>query len=121
MPHSTTDGSTGPDGTSSKNHEYITVSAGVVGSALVSRLSQRHLGRLVLLIEAGKQSKDNPLVPQCLVAPRLRGSELDWKSESTPQKHLGGRKAYEATGKALGGGSVLSRVYSVSVTVQRPR
>ena len=107
MPHSTTDGSTSLDGISSKSYEYITVSAVVVGSALASRLSQRHPGRSVSLIEEGKESKDHPLVPQSLVAPRLRGSELDWKSKSTRQKHLGGRKAYEAAGKALGGGSVI--------------
>ena len=107
MPHSTTDSSTSPKRTSNKSYEYITISAGIVGSALVSRLSQHHPGRSVLLIEAGKGFKDNPLVPQSVVAPRLRGSELDWRSESTLQKHLAGRKAYEAAGKALGVGSVI--------------
>ena len=108
MPHSTTDGSMSPDGTSSNSYDYIIIGAGIAGSALASRLSQRHPQRSVLLIEAGKDSKDNPLVPQPLVAPMLRGSELDWKYESTPQKHLGGRRVYEAAGKALGGGSVIN-------------
>ena len=38
----------------------------------------------------------------------LRGGELDWKYESTPQEHLDGRRIYEAAGKALGGGSVIN-------------
>ncbi len=65
-------------------------------------------GRSVLLLEAGKESKDNPLVPQPLLAPMLRVSEIDWKYESTPQRHLGGRKVYEAAGQVLGGGSVIN-------------
>ena len=95
-----------PDGTSSNSYDYIIVGTGIAGSALASRLSQRRPRRPVLLINAGEESKDKPLVPQPLVALMLRGSELDWEYESTPQKHLGGRKVYEAAVKALGGGSV---------------
>lgn len=108
MPHSTANGSLSPDGTCSNSYDYIIVGAGIAGSALASRLSQRHPHRSVLLIEAGKVAKDNPLVPQPLVAPLLRGGELDWKYESTPQEHLGGRRVFEAAGKALGGGSVIN-------------
>ena len=105
MPHSTANGSLSPNGTCN-GYDYIVVGAGIAGSALASRLRERHPHRSILLIEAGKNPKDNPLVPQPLVAPMLRGGELDWKYESTPQENLGGRRVYEAAGKALGGGSV---------------
>ncbi|KAK4694499.1 hypothetical protein P7C71_g3105, partial [Lecanoromycetidae sp. Uapishka_2] len=108
MPHSTVDSSLRPDGTCTNSFDYIVVGAGIAGSALASRLHQRHPHRSVLLIEAGKTPNDNPLVPQPLVAPMLRGGELDWKYESTPQEHLDGRRIYEAAGKALGGGSVIN-------------
>ncbi|KAL9125523.1 MAG: hypothetical protein Q9217_005280 [Psora testacea] len=88
--------------------DYIVVGSGCAGSALASRLSERYPGRSVLLVEAGPNPSYHPLVPQPLVAPMLRGSELDWKYESTLQPHLGNRAIYEAAGKALGGGSVIN-------------
>lgn len=108
MPHSTVNISESPDGSCANSFDYIVVGAGIAGSALASRLHQRHPDRSVLVIEAGKSPNDNSLVPQPLVAPMLRGGELDWKYESTPQEHLDGRQIYEAAGKALGGGSVIN-------------
>ena len=96
------------NGSSSNSFDYIVVGAGCSGTALASRLSERHPHRSVLLVEAGPNSNYHPLVPQPLVAPMLRGSELDWKYESIPQPHLANRPIYEAAGKALGGGSVIN-------------
>ena len=121
MPHSTANSSLSPDGTCANSFDYIVVGAGIAGSALASRLHQRHPRRSVLLIEAGKTADGNPLVPQPLVAPMLRGGELDWKYESTPQEHLDGRRIYEAAGKALGGGSVINYgTYGQVVEISAP-
>ena len=97
-----------PNGAAKNSFDYIVVGAGCAGSALASRLSERYPHRSILLVEAGPNSSYHPLVPQPLVAPMLRGSELDWKYESTPQPHLANRAIYEAAGKALGGGSVIN-------------
>lgn len=97
-----------PDGSARNSFDYIIVGAGCAGSALASRLSALHPDRSVLLLEAGPNPSYHPLVPQPLVAPMLRGSELDWKYESVPQVHLAKRPIYEAAGKALGGGSVIN-------------
>ena len=113
-----------PDGSAKNSFDYIIVGAGCAGSALASRLSTLHPDRSVLLVEAGPNPSYHPLVPQPLVAPMLRGSELDWKYESIPQVHLAKRPIYEAAGKALGGGSVinygiiLGRVWSLSSLCQ---
>ena len=116
MPHSTDANAQravtpNPDGSSSNSFDYIIIGAGIAGTTLASRLSERYPERSVLLIEAGQgpdKYKDNPLVPQPLVAPMMRGGELDWKYTSTPQERLGGRQIYEAAGKAVGGGSVIN-------------
>ena len=97
-----------PDGSAKNSFDYIIVGAGCAGSALASRLSTQHPDRSVLLVEAGPNPSYHPLVPQPLVAPMLRGSELDWKYESIPQVHLAKRPIYEAAGRALGGGSVIN-------------
>ena len=68
-----------PDGTSSNSYDHIIIGAGIAGSALASRLSRRHRRCPAMLINAGKESKDKPLVFQPLVAPMLRGSEGIWK------------------------------------------
>ena len=88
--------------------DYIVVGAGVAGSAVASRIAEHQPNRSVLLIEAGPDPSDNPLVPSPLTAPKLRGGELDWKYETIPQKQLGGRAVDEAAGRALGGGSVIN-------------
>ena len=108
IPRSTTaDSSLSPDGSYGNGYSYTIVGAGIVGSALASRLAQRYTHNPNLLVEARKSSyKDNPLVPQTLVAPLLHGNELDWNYETIPQEHLGGHKIYEAAGEALGGVSV---------------
>ena len=112
MPHSTqTEETPNPDGSSRNAFDYIIVGAGIAGTTLASRLVERYPQRTVLVIEAGQGPEkygENPLVPQPLMAPMMRGGELDWKYTSTPQEHLGGRQIYEAAGKAVGGGSVIN-------------
>ena len=89
--------------------DYIVVGAGIGGSVVASRLSQAAKpSRSVLLIEAGPDVTDHPLVPDGMKYSRLLHSEIDWDYKSIPQRHLNNRACYQAAGKALGGGSAIN-------------
>lgn len=89
-------------------HDFIIVSGGIAGSVLASRL-HAHLPLLsILLIEAGPDVANHPLVTDSRNAGRLVGSELDWNYSTVPQKHLNNRVCPNHASKALGGGSAIN-------------
>ena len=87
--------------------DFIIVGAGIGGSVLASRLSQASPFS-VLLIEAGADVTNHPLVPDGMQYSRLLHSELDWDYKTVPQRHLNDRTCYQAAGKAVGGGSAIN-------------
>ncbi|MCJ1402321.1 hypothetical protein MMC11_005541 [Xylographa trunciseda] len=91
-----------------RNADVIIVGGGIAGCVLASRLQQRNSTLKVLLIEAGLDVTDHPLVPFAETAPLLQGSELDWNYTTVPQQHLDGRTCVQNSGKALGGGSAIN-------------
>jgi choline dehydrogenase len=92
-----------------RHFDFVVVGGGSAGCALANRLSADP-GTSVLLLEAGRS--DYPWdvfihMPAALAFPI--GSRLyDWKYESEPEPHMGGRRVYHARGKVLGGSSSIN-------------
>lgn len=89
-----------------KQADYVIVGGGIGGCVLASRLHQKYPSASILLIEAGADVTNDPLVLGN--AMHLPHSNLDWGYRTVPQKHLGGRVCANAAGKALGGGSAIN-------------
>jgi choline dehydrogenase len=88
------------------HHDFVIVGGGSAGCALANRLSADP-GNRVLVLEAGRS---DPLwdvfihMPAALAFP-IGNRFYDWKYESEPEPHMGGRRVYHARGKVLGGSS----------------
>ncbi|CAA0091467.1 Alcohol dehydrogenase [acceptor] [BD1-7 clade bacterium] len=85
-------------------YDYIIIGGGSAGCVLANRLSADASNK-VLLLEAGPKD-NNPMIHMpggC--AEVLKSNKLNWKFESTPQKHLGGARYEIPRGKTLGGSS----------------
>ena len=88
--------------------DFIIVGGGIAGATLASRLHERLPSHSILLIEAGPEVSDHPLVNDIKNAARLVGSEFDWNHTTVPQQHLNNRTCSNNAGKALGGGSAIN-------------
>ncbi len=93
----------------SEHWDFVIVGGGSAGSALASRLSA-DAGTSVLVLEAGRS--DYPWdvfihMPAALAFP-IGSRFYDWKYESEPEPHMGGRRVYHARGKVLGGSSSIN-------------
>jgi choline dehydrogenase-like flavoprotein len=93
---------------STSPYHYIIIGGGIGGSVVASRLHERLPHLSILLIEAGPNVDENPLVTQIQNALTVEGSNLDWSYDSVPQKHLDNRVTNSIAGKALGGGSAIN-------------
>jgi choline dehydrogenase len=92
-----------------RHYDFVIVGGGSAGSALANRLSGDPSTR-VLVLEAGRS--DYPWdvwihMPAALAFPIGNGF-YDWKYESEPEPHMGGRRIYHARGKVLGGSSSIN-------------
>jgi choline dehydrogenase len=93
----------------SEHWDFVIVGGGSAGSALANRLSADP-GTSVLVLEAGRS--DYPWdvfihMPAALAFP-IGSHFYDWKYESDPEPHMGGRRVYHARGKVLGGSSSIN-------------
>ncbi len=90
-------------------YDYVIVGGGSAGSALANRLSADPANR-VLVLEAGRPDYRWDVfihMPAALMFP-IGSRFYDWKYESEPEPHMGGRRVYHARGKVLGGSSSIN-------------
>lgn len=91
--------------------DVIIIGGGIAGCVLASRLHQNHPELSVILIEAGPDISQHPLVKN--PAAPLQHSELDWDYKTVPQVHLNNRICEAAAGKCLSGGSAINACSSL--------
>lgn len=92
-----------------KTYDYVIVGGGSAGSALANRLSADP-STSVLVLEAGRpDTKLDPFIHMPAALPYPIGNPLyDWRYESEPEPHMGGRRVFHARGKVLGGSSSIN-------------
>ena len=95
--------------TGTKTYDFVIVGGGSAGSALANRLSADP-STSVLVLEAGRSDfKIDPFIHMPAALPYPIGNRLyDWKYESEPEPHMGGRRVFHARGKVLGGSSSIN-------------
>jgi choline dehydrogenase len=89
--------------------DYVIIGGGSAGSCLANRLSADRSSS-VLVLEAGRSDYAWDLfihMPAALAFP-IGSRYYDWKYESEPEPHMGGRRIYHARGKVLGGSSSIN-------------
>ncbi|MER6942601.1 choline dehydrogenase [Nonomuraea sp. NPDC000554] len=94
---------------SALSFDYVIVGGGSAGCALANRLSADP-SVSVLLLEAGRPDYLWDVfihMPAALMFP-IGSRFYDWKYESEPEPHMGGRRIYHARGKVLGGSSSIN-------------
>lgn len=90
-------------------YDFVIVGGGSAGCALANRLSADPSNR-VLVVEAGRKDWKWDVfihMPAALTYP-IGSRFYDWKFESEPEPHMGGRRVYHARGKVLGGSSSIN-------------
>lgn len=90
-------------------YDYVIVGGGSAGCALANRLSTDPDNE-VLVLEAGRMDWRWDVfihMPAALTYP-IGNRFYDWKYETEPEPHLGGRRVYHARGKVVGGSSSIN-------------
>ena len=86
--------------------DYIIVGAGSAGCVLADRLSAA--GHSVVVLEYGGSDRSVFIqMPSALAIP-MNTSKYNWRYESEPEPHLGGRRLHTPRGKGLGGSSSIN-------------
>ncbi|OCT45018.1 putative GMC oxidoreductase [Cladophialophora carrionii] len=91
-------------------YDYIICGGGTSGCVLAGRLAEAlpassSSNASILIVEAGPDSRANPLVTMVGGLFQAMGGEMDWSFETVPQEHLNHRVLQLSRGKFLGGSS----------------
>lgn len=89
--------------------DFVIVGGGSAGSVLAMRLSADPSVR-VCVLEAGRADwRVDPFIhmPAALTYP-IGSRYYDWRYESEPEPHMGGRRIFHARGRVLGGSSSIN-------------
>ena len=92
-----------------QHFDFVIVGGGSAGSALANRLSADPANN-VLVLEAGRPDYRWDVfihMPAALTYP-IGSRFYDWRYETEPEPHMGGRRIYHARGKVLGGSSSIN-------------
>jgi choline dehydrogenase-like flavoprotein len=86
-------------------HDFVVVGAGVAGSVLAARLSEREGVRVLLLEAGGSTPPPESAIPG--LWPALSATEWNW-GDFTPSRSAVGRAIAVPRGRGLGGSSVIN-------------
>jgi choline dehydrogenase len=94
---------------SGEQYDYVIVGGGSAGCVLANRLSADP-DTTVLVLEAGRPDWIwDLLIHMPAALTMVIGNPLyDWRYESEPEPHMGGRRVYHGRGKVLGGSSSIN-------------
>lgn len=87
--------------------DYVVVGGGPAGMVVAERLSQDPSVN-ILLLEAGPDGTNEPLINTPAYGPQLTGTQYVWNFTSQPDPNLGGRAPALTQGHAWGGGSAVN-------------
>jgi choline dehydrogenase len=87
--------------------DYVIVGAGSAGCVLADRLSQSGEHSVLLLEYGGSDRSIYIQMPSALSIP-MNMPKYDWRYQTEPEPHLGGRRMHTPRGKVLGGSSSIN-------------
>lgn len=87
--------------------DYVVVGAGSAGCVLADRLSADGANRVLLLEYGGSDRSIYIRMPSALAIP-MNTARWNWRYETEPEPHLGGRRLHTPRGKGLGGSSSIN-------------
>ena len=89
---------------SEQSFSYIIVGGGTAGCALASRLQEKlKTPNSIAIIDRGLNAYDHEWIQNPLMAPRLKGSELQTHYRTVPQAALADRSIVNIGGNVLSG------------------
>ncbi|HEY0270209.1 MAG TPA: GMC family oxidoreductase N-terminal domain-containing protein [Sphingomonas sp.] len=90
-----------------EEYDYIIVGAGSAGCVLADRLSADGKARVLVLEFGGSDRSVVIQMPSALSIPMNR-ARYNWRYETEPEPHLGGRRMHTPRGKVIGGSSSIN-------------